>query len=289
MKAVTRRTLLGASAIALLYRQGRGQAASGPAPDFVCPMDPDVHSPVPGKCPRCGMPLEARIVDPRVYPMEIAARPETIPAGRSVELSFRLMDPRTRSTVTQFELVHEKLFHLFAVSEDLEWFLHDHPALGPDGVFRLPVTFPKTGLYALFADLYPKGGSPQWLPRFVYTQGAEMRAGLRAIAAEPHLTTRDGDVTVAVELSPQQPFAGRATNLFFKVTPGDGMELWLGTYAHAFWISSDLADAEHTHPVYPGDLQFQAYFPRPGTYRFWMQFQRKGVLHTVRFDIPVSG
>jgi hypothetical protein len=235
------------------------------------------------------MRLEARIIEPQVYSMEIAARPETMPAARSVELSFRIVDPRTKSAVTQFEVVHEKLFHLFAVSEDLEWFLHDHPALGSDGAFRLPVTFPRKGLYAIFADLYPKGGSPQWLPRFVYTQGAGMRPGSRAIVAEPRVPTRDGDVTVAMELDPQQPFAGRATNLFFNVTPGDGMELWLGTYAHAFWISSDLVDAEHTHPVSLGDLQFRVYFPRPGAYRFWMQFQRRGVLHTVRFDIPVSG
>ncbi len=32
-------------------------------PDFTCPMDPDVRSKVPGKCPRCGMKLEARIAE----------------------------------------------------------------------------------------------------------------------------------------------------------------------------------------------------------------------------------
>jgi hypothetical protein len=28
--------------------------------DFTCPMHPDVHSPAPGKCPKCGMDLAPR-------------------------------------------------------------------------------------------------------------------------------------------------------------------------------------------------------------------------------------
>jgi hypothetical protein len=283
---MTRRTLLCASAAATVFRKAFAQSAAQvpaePVPDFVCPMDPDVHSPVPGKCPRCGMQLEARIIEPRAYDIEIVARP--------VELSFRLIDPRTKTTVTEFEVVHEKLFHLFAVSEDLEWFLHDHPVLGADGVFHLPLTFPKAGLYAMFADLYPKSGSPQWLPRFLYTQNAvtELSRPVKTLKADVS-PQRDGDVTVTLELDPPEPVAGRATTLFFNPTPGNGLELWMGTYAHALWVSSDLLDAEHTHPLMLGDLQFQVYFPRPGVYRFWMQFQRKGTLHTVRFDVPVNG
>lgn len=221
--------------------------------------------------------------------MDVAADPEPMPFGRRVELSFQLIDPRTKSRVTRFELVHEKLFHLFGVSEDLEWFLHDHPMLGPDGVFRLPVTFPKAGLYALFADLYPTGGSPQWLPHFLYTKNAALEREAHVPLGPNLLPQRDREVTVALELDPPQPFAGRGAILYFRATPGDRIEPWLGAYAHAFWISSDLLDAEHTHPQAPGELSFQVYFPRPGVHRFWIQFQRAGVLHTVRFDIQVTG
>ena len=28
-------------------------------------------------------------------------------------------------------------------------------------------------------------------------------------------------------------------------------------------------------------------FPRPQTYRVWVQFQRDGVVNTVHFDVPV--
>ena len=31
-----------------------------------------------------------------------------------------------------------------------------------------------------------------------------------------------------------------------------------------------------------------AILPRPGVYRVWLQFQRKGVVDTVYFDVPVN-
>jgi RND family efflux transporter MFP subunit len=38
--------------------------SSPPATDYTCPMHPEVHSPVPGKCPKCGMNLEPRARQP---------------------------------------------------------------------------------------------------------------------------------------------------------------------------------------------------------------------------------
>ena len=55
--------------------------------------------------------------------------------------------------------------------------------------------------------------------------------------------------------------------------------------------SEDLIDLIHTHPFIADggpNMQFNLTFPRPGTYRVWVQFQRKGVVNTVRFDIPVQ-
>jgi hypothetical protein len=235
------------------------------------------------------MRLEARILEPQAYRLGLTSQPPNFPAGGPVELTFAINNPGTGAPVNNFDPVHEKLFHLFAVSENLEWFLHGHPALGSDGVFRLPVTFPAPGLYEIFADFYPTGAAPQWIPRFLYTQGAE--AGSPPLDAHVKYVTpqRDRGVEVTLETEPAEPLAGRATTLFFHASPGDVLELWLGTYAHAFWVSHDLTDAAHTHPSRSGDLQFEVYFPRPGVYRFWLQFQRKGDLHTTKFDIAVKG
>jgi hypothetical protein len=35
-------------------------------------------------------------------------------------------------------------------------------------------------------------------------------------------------------------------------------------------------------------MQFNVYFPRRHVYRIWVQFQRKGVVNTAVFNIPVT-
>ena len=54
--------------------------------------------------------------------------------------------------------------------------------------------------------------------------------------------------------------------------------------------SDDLIDLIHTHPTIADgshEMQFNLVFPRPRVYRIWVQFQRKGVVNTARFDVPV--
>ena len=46
----------------------------------------------------------------------------------------------------------------------------------------------------------------------------------------------------------------------------------------------------HTHPFLANGplVQFNVEFPRAGAYRVWVQFQRKGVVNTAHFDVPVA-
>src|ERR1700691_2987212 len=91
------------------------------AVEFTCPMDRDVRSKTPGKCPRCGMTLVAGIPEPVEYPVDLKVDPPAIPSGRHITLEFRVADPKTGAPVKQFEIVHEKLIHLFVVSQDLQY------------------------------------------------------------------------------------------------------------------------------------------------------------------------
>ncbi len=34
-------------------------------------------------------------------------------------------------------------------------------------------------------------------------------------------------------------------------------------------------------------MQFNLFFPRPGMHRIWLQFQRKGVVNTAAFNLPI--
>ena len=63
--------------------------------------------------------------------------------------------------------MHEKLFHMFVVSQDLQVFLHNHPTLGSDGKFHYDYTFPKAGMYRVLGDFYPDGATPQLIAKDV--------------------------------------------------------------------------------------------------------------------------
>jgi len=280
-----RRTFL-AALLAQVWR------LAGQNPPFVCPMDPEVRSPAPGKCPRCGMTLVAGIPQPVEYPMEFRAEPPSIPAGRAVTLEFRVLDPKSGKPVTQFEIVHEKLFHLFLVSQDLEYFSHEHPEFRPDGWFRLRTQLPKPGTYRLLADFDPTGGTPQLAAKTFSTAGylAPLEAGIPVLKTD--LTPKQGaNLQVELTTDPAPPIAGLKTLLFYRLQPADGIEPYIGAWAHLLAVSNDLIDTIHTHPFLANggpDLQFNLFFPRAGPYRVWIQVQRKGVVNTVAFTVGVK-
>lgn len=283
-----RRLLLGASVAGLLCAQ---QVCAQQAIEFICPMDRDVRSATPGKCPRCGMTLVANLPEPVEYPVELRVDPPKIPSARPVSLEFRIADPQTGAAVKQFEIVHERLFHLFIVSQDLQYFAHVHPDF--DGaVFRLNTALPKSGTYRLLADFYPTGGTPQLVPKTITTAGYTMPLEAAIPRLAPNLTPKHGEnLDAELKLDPAQPIAGKKTMLFVHLTPADGLEPYIGAWAHLLAVSDDLVDTIHEHPFIAGsgpDMQFNIFFPREAAYRVWIQFQRKGVVNTVAFTIPVT-
>jgi hypothetical protein len=259
--------------------------------EFVCPMDRDVRSKTPGKCPRCGMTLVANLPEPVEYPVDLRVDPPQVPSARPITLEFRIADPATGAPVKQFEVVHEKLFHLFVVSQDLQYFAHLHPEF--DGtVFRLRTVLPKPGTYRLLADFYPTGGTPQLAPKTITTAGytTPLEAGIPRLA--PDLSPKHSEnMDVELKLDPPQPIAGKKTMLFVHLTPADGLERYIGAWAHLLAVSDDLVDTIHGHPFIADggpDMQFNIFFPREAAYRVWIQFQRKGVVNTAAFTIPVT-
>ena len=268
-----------------------------PAPvEFACPMDPEVRSMTPGKCARCGMTLVANIPEAVEYPAKFSFVPPQIPANQNLSIEIRVANPTTGAPMTYFQIVHEKPMHLFIVSEDLEYFSHEHPGLGAGGVFRLDTRLPKSGTYKLLADFMPEGGTPQLISDIISTAGykSSIAQGITTPAADlapKHAENLDVDVV----LNPEQPLAGKKTVLLFKLKPAGGVEPYLGAWGHMLAASNDLVDMIHTHPIYVTDsasgekrIQFNLFFPRKAIYRVWVQFQRNGKVNTVAFTIPVS-
>jgi hypothetical protein len=265
------------------------------ASDYFCPMDRDIHSASPGACPRCGMKLVAGLPEYRDYPVQIWSIPSVLRAGEQSQLFFRIHNPQTARPVQDFEVVHEKLYHLFVVSQDLGFFLHTHPEIQPGGQFSLELQFPHPGMYRTLSDFYPRSGTPQLQVNTLVVQGNG--ATPRQAALVPDVTPKEGDnLMVELATNPGHPVAGTRTSLFLRVSPNDGIEPYLGAMSHLLAASSDLSDMIHGHPYQTVDvssgrakqIEFQIVFPRAGVYRVWVQFQRRGVVNTVAFNIPVS-
>lgn len=252
-------------------------------------MDPDVRAKGPGKCSKCGMKLEAGIKEQVEYPIRLTVSPPHVPAGEPVRLEFRALDPKTLRPVENFETVHERLFHLFVVSEDLRHFEHVHPELD-GGAFRLQTRFPTPGHYRLLTDFYPAGGTPQLNPLTVTTAG--YTSPMRRAELSADLSPKNAkNLEVELVTEPPAPIAGKKTLLFFKLKPGDSLEPYLGAWGHLLAASDDLIDTIHAHPAIADggpQVQFNVFFPREAMYRVWVQFQRAGVVNTVEFTVPVS-
>jgi Heavy metal binding domain len=254
---------------------------------YQCPMDPDVRSNVAGVCSRCGMKLRAGIPEPIEFPMDLKFQPPAVKPGEKVQLEFSVLDPENGKLIEHFQIVHEKLFHMFVISQDLQYFVHDHPTFGSDGKFRYEIVFPKPGLYRVLGDFYPDGATPQLIAKTIIVPGG--------LQATPSLTrdysTKDaGNMKVSLETEAPQPIAGSKTMMFFALDPAEGLEKYIGAWGHMLAASDDLIDLIHTHPFAADGgpkMQFNVYFPRPQKYRVWVQFQRKGIVNTAYFDIPV--
>jgi len=261
--------------------------SQNPGDVYICPMDPDVRSNNPGKCPRCGMALAAGLPDPVEYHLDLKVTPAPLKAGQPAALTFAVHDPWKNRLVTNFQVVHEKLFHMFVVSQDLEVFLHNHPTLGSDGNFHYDYVFPKAGLYRVLGDFYPDGATPQLIAKTLVVPGPAPKP---AVLPRDYTPKDAENVNVELTTEPQQPISGSTTQLMFRLKPGDGLEKYLGAWGHMLVASADLIDMIHEHPFIADggpQVQFNVTFPRAKTYRVWVQFQRKGVVNTAHFDIPV--
>jgi hypothetical protein len=182
---------------------------------------------------------------------------------------------------------------MFIVSRDLEFFLHDHPTSSGGGRFYYRGRLPKPGMYRVLADFYPTGGTPQLIEKTLFVPGPDRT--IPSLAA-PALTLdlspkRSANLEVELTTEPAEPLAGYKTMLFFRVKPAEGLEPYLGAWGHMLAASDDLVDLIHTHPFLADggpQIQFNVIFPRARVYRLWVQFQRKGVVNTAVFTVPVT-
>jgi hypothetical protein len=266
--------------------------------EFLCPMDSDIRQKGPGRCPRCGMKLVAGLPDPVEYPIRVSTVPRAPKPGVKTRLRFEILHPKTGKPVKDLEVVHERIFHLFVISEDLQHFAHEHPEQVGPGVFEIDWTFAAGGMWRVLCDYYPAGATPQLTAKTILLPEGRLRAP--KLAGNTSEAMQGENVEVKLRLGPgAKAIAGEKTLLYYEIAPRAEFEPFLGAMGHMLVASADLIDLIHTHPfLVDGGLteppaghklvQFNVIFPRPGMYRVWAQFQRAGVVNTIPFNVPVE-
>jgi hypothetical protein len=280
-------------------------AQTGQAPAaFMCPMHPDVITTEPGKCPRCSMDLVPG--SPLALPdfkLKVETTPRVLKAGQPIKFRFTVHHPITGEQARDFAVVHDKLFHLFVISRDLNEFAHIHPERHDDGSFSIEHTLPKPGHYKLFADFLPLGGGAQITGYPLATVGVDTDLTASTATLEPDATLSKAADGVRVDILNERAMilGGEEVDLIFRFSdektdaPITDLEKYLGAFGHLVILSEDMTEYVHAHPreetqpdpnapVSGGpEVLFDALLPKPGRYRAWLQFQRKGVLSTVTF------
>ena len=289
---------------------GATQQPSPPADAvaWFCPMHPEVTATEAGRCRKCGMAMvQGDPFDTREYDVDLSTTPAAIKPGVPTRMIFTIRRPGSGELVTRFETVHEKRYHLFVVSRDMEVFEHIHPEQQRDGSWMIDVTLPKAGSYQLLSDFLPTGGSPQFIGRTVETANfdGDLESEGAHLVPDTVLTKTVGSITAHVELEPSILVEGQYGHLMFTLTDSKtgrvvtDLQPYLGAFGHALILSEDMRDYVHSHPFEGPDsdisrgfggptVTFEGYMPRAGRYRAWCQFQRNGEVITFPFTLNVS-
>ena len=278
------------------------------ATTWFCPMHSDVTAPIAGKCSKCGMALvKGNPFDTRDYKLAVISSTPKIESGRTFRLHLTVRDPRSGEVVKDFESVHDKRYHLFVISHDMQEFQHIHPEQQNDGSWMIDVLLGRPGYYRILSDFLPSGASPQFLGHTIVTAGfdGDLTTSSADLQPDSEFTKIAGSIVADLAFSPERLIAGEFGHLEYTLTdvrtkkPVEDLQPYLGAFGHTLIMSEDMVTSVHSHPsewvAGAGEARttggprvvFEGYMPRAGDYRAWTQFLRGGELITVSFSFRV--
>ncbi|TDD61936.1 hypothetical protein E1293_44535 [Actinomadura darangshiensis] len=215
----------------------------------------------------------------------------TVAPGEKTDFRFTINGPDGRP-VTGFQPLHGKRLHLIVARRDLSGFQHLHPTQLGGGVWTVPLTLAKPGVYRFFTDIQPAGAKRQLtLGTDVFAPGDLRPAPLPKPA---QVAKVDGyEVKLTGGLAP-----GTSTELTLTVSkdgePVTDLQPYLEAYGHLVALrQGDLAYL-HVHPDgEPGDgttpsgpgITFFAEAPSSGAYRLYLDFKHDGKVRTAEFTV----
>lgn len=220
---------------------------------------------------------------------------DSAPAGVPQTFAFKILQ-YDGTPLMKYQPQHDKLLHMIVARRDLSNFQHVHPNLGPDGVWRVPLTFAEAGEYKVFADFKPLWGVHNSVVAADVSVSGDYRP--RALPAPSTTATVDGyTVDVKGTLTP-----GKQGKLTVSVAkngkPVTDLEPYLAAYGHMVVLRNGDMAYLHVHPEgMPGDgktksgpeIVFYATAPTFGSYRMFLDFQHQGKVRTAEFTVNVTG
>ena len=262
-----------------------------------------------------GMTREMETVDPSVAGVRVdfSSDPTEPQPPQPVALRYLVTDASSGQVLTNLPIEMEKPMHLIAVSQDLTWFQHIHPAVSNDGAYTVSTTFPETATYVLFDE-------------FVYNEQTVLdrrevnvgQASEKSASLSPDLDPKtEGDLTASLS-APETIEAGEDVRFTLQATrdgqPVTDLEPYLGVPAHLIIVSSDTRNFAHSHGeaseagnkereamqgmegmesmgsssgTFGPEASFHHTFPRSGLYKLWIQFGYRGSVITVPYVVEV--
>ncbi len=286
-----------------------GQPGSQDEGFFTCPMHPEIQLAQPVICQKCRMKLiKAAPPESSDYVVKLETTPRLVKAGENVQLRFSIFHPSTEKQVKEFGILHDMPFHLFVISLDFEHFDHIHPEQQKDGSFIIDTVLPRAGHYKVFCDFFPLGGTPQVVQTNLITAGfaGDLVASGAKLIPDKTFAKIVGDTRFELSFEPAHMVAGKPAELKYHLVdlvrnaPVNDLKPYLGAWGHTLILSEDGSDYLHSHPTEmipedvdrtklagPPDVAFETFFPHPGHYRIWSQFQRGEKILTVSFTVYV--
>ena len=205
-------------------------------------------------------------------------------SGHSGEFAFSIVLEGTETAVTEFEAHHEKEMHLIMVNHELTQYLHLHPEMDADGVWRTPVAFPVDGFWRVVADFVSDGKAAILGTDIVVgsqpMQMANFTEEVRTAVSGPYTAELIGD-TAHEGARPLKVVFTRDGAPVTTVNP------YLGANAHLVAFSSALEYA-HMHPndgFVDGTMTFTAPALGHTFYKLFLQVDFDGELRLFEFVI----
>ena len=181
------------------------------------------------------------------------------------------------------EELHTRYYHLLIVSEDLSFFLHEHPREDQDA-YTFSFAFPFGGKFILYNDIKPVGAESIVIPKTVYVAGEERAA---KVFNTEKLEATQNDLHARLIYNGSGPIMIELHKAGQKVSASE-VEDYLGAKAHVVMIEVNSKTFLHVHAmVHEDDLALHASFSSRGVYRIWVQLVVEGVLYTLDFTLPI--